>query len=628
MYARCVAAVEPEWIEAAAPHLLKRSYSEPHWDPRRGETFAFEKVTLFGLVLFERRRVAYRRIDPVVSRELMIRSGLLAGAIQTKGAFLRHNLELVRSVRELEAKQRRRDLLATDDALAAFYAARIPADVTDARALERWRRRVEAQAPESLFMARTDVLRQLGENEIEDEFPSSLTLSDVEFRLRYSFAPGALDDGVSLQVPIGLLAPVRQEPLDWLVPGLLGPKCEAMVRALPKSLRRPLAPVPEKIEALLPSLLRKDVYRHGRLERVLGERLAAAFDAKIPLDAWRMDAIDPHLRMNVQVRDAKGELIDQDRDVAGLLDRLQARVAERIGSQRVRESLEAHALTAFPDGPVEAQRVLDDGQGRLIVYPALADGGSSVSLVMAPTAAEQRRVSRAGYARLVLLSETKTARALQRRLKGERALGLHYARLGNADQLFDTVLRASVWYCFFDATELPRSKEEFERRIESRRGRWVACFDMVLGHAKAILAARFDVMRALVEARSPAYAEAVTSMRTHIERLVPADFLDRIPLRHLGEIPRYLDGIAQRLGGLQGRVDKDRHAEHEIAEFERRLQRIADKLGERDELDDARFLIEEYRVAVFAQRLRTKQKVSAKRIDAVLQPLEEEAGVR
>jgi ATP-dependent helicase HrpA len=217
---------------------------------------------------------------------------------------------------------------------------------------------------------------------------------------------------------------------------------------------------------------------------------------------------------------------------------------------------------------------------------------------------------------------------LTKRLKDERTLGLHYAPLGSADTLHDSLLRASVWHTFFAGAPLPESKGEFDARIAERGGRWIACFDALLGHAKAILSVRFAAIRALTESRSPAYVEAVKAMTAQIGRLVPADFLDRIPLRYLGDVPRYLDAVLHRLEGLQGRVDKDRDANAEIDRFEARLERVIAKLGARDDLDDARFLIEEYRVGVFAQRLRTRTKVSAKRIDATLSPLEEEAGVR
>ncbi len=628
IYARCVAAVEAAWIEAAAQRLVKRSYSEPHWDPRRGEAVAFEKVSMFGLPLVEKRRASFKRIDAAQSREILIRAGLLAGAVTTKAEFLHHNLALVREVNALEAKQRRRDLLASDDVLAAFYDERIPADVCDAKQLESWRRRAELHDPKLLFMSREHVLQQLDANIEDEDFPSALVLQDVEFRLRYSFAPGAPDDGVSLQVPIGLLAHVRQEPLDWLVPGLLGAKCEAMIRSLPKALRRPLAPVPEKVEAIAPKLLRADVYRRGRLERVLGERVDGMYGVRIPLDAWRVDVIDAHLRMNVQVRDAKGHLVDQDRDLAALLGRLRTRITQRLDTQHVRESLEVHRLTHFPDAEVPSQRVLDDGEGRLIVYPALFDRGDSVSLVMTASAAEQRRASRDGYSRIALLNDQKTTRTLRNLLKKERDLGLHYASLGSAERLADELLRASAWYTFFDADELPRTAAEWEARIAQRRNRWPGRFETLLGLAKEIMAARFEVVRALDEAKSPAYVDAVRNMSAQVARLVPADFLGRIPLRYLKEIPRYLEAIQHRLGGLQGRIAKDAQASAEIAAFETRLDRVVDKLGERDDLADVRFEIEEYRIAVFAQRLRTRGKVSAKRLESTLVPLEEEAGMR
>ena len=628
VYARCVASVEPEWIEAAAAHLVKRSYNEPHWDPRRGETVGFEKVTLFGLSLVEQRRVSFKRVDAVLARDIFIRAGLLSGAVTTKGEFLRHNLELVREIGQLESKQRRRDLLVSDDTLAAFYAERIPADVRDTKEFESWRRHAEQHAPALLFMSREDVLQSVDARVVEEEFPSALVLQGVEFRLRYSFAPGARDDGASLQAPIGLLAHLRQEPLDWLVPGLLGAKCDALIRALPKSLRRPLAPLPEKIAQMLPTLVRGDVYRHGRLERVLGERLDSFFDARIPLDAWRLDAVPDHLRMNVQVRDNKGDLIDQDRDVVALVERLGAQIADRIATKRVRQSLETHGLTHFPTSEVSRQRVLDEGQGRLIVYPALTDQGDSVSLVMAPSAAEQRRLSRDGYTRMVLLGEPKTARQLHKLLKAERDLALQYAPLGSFEMLADSMLRASVWYCFFDGHALPVSEGEFTQRLNDRRGGWRACFEMLVAASRAIMARRFAVGRALADAKSPAYAVAVADMVKQVNALVPADFLSRIPLRHLGEIPRYLDGVQQRLEGLQGRIDKDARARAELASFEVRLARVIEKLGTRDDLEDARYLIEEYRIAVFAQRLRTRGKVSAKRIETTLAPLEEEAGVR
>jgi ATP-dependent helicase HrpA len=549
--------------------------------------------------------------------------------VTTKAEFLRHNLELVAEIRELEARQRRRDLLASDDVLAAFYSDRIPADVADVRDLERWRRGSERQNPHLLFMSRDDVLMPDGARAGHDGFPSTLVLHDVEFRLRYSFAPGALDDGVSLQVPLGLLAHVRQEPLDWLVPGLLGPRCEALVRALPKALRRPLAPLPEKIDAILPALLRADTYRHGRLERVLGERLEALFDVRIALDAWNLEAVDPHLRMNVQVRDNKGALVDQDRDAGALIARLEAKVTQRIETRGVKESLEAHNLKQFPAVEVAAQRVLDDGDGRLIVYPALVDRGASVSLVMAPSAAEQRRLSRDGYSRMVLLSESKTARfpaeaGAQRTRSGAAVRSARLCRHAHRR------VAAGVGLVLF--LRWPRSAA-FDHGIRRACG---AASRRMAGYLRHVAMPREGDPRGQVRRGARAFGSEIAGLR----RTGARDECSAGAARARGifwiafrcDISAKCRAISRRsrtgLEGLQGRIQKDAQTSGEIVAFEARLARIVARLGARPDLEDARFMIEEYRVAVFAQRLRTKGKVSAKRIESVLVPLEEEAGVR
>jgi ATP-dependent RNA helicase HrpA len=629
VYARCVAAVEPAWIEAAAEHLVKRSHAEPHWDQRRGETVAFEKVVLFGLPLVERRRVSFKSIDPALAREIFVRGGLVAGAIAGKPPpFLEHNLALVREVRELEARGRRRDLLVGDDVLMSFYLERVPSDVRDFKECERWRRRAEQREPRLLFMTRETVMQSLDANYAATEYPTTLALDGVSFRLRYSFAPGAADDGVSLQVPIGLLPHVRSEPIEWLVPGMLAQKCEALVRALPKSLRRPLAPLPEKIDAVLPHLQRADVFRSGRLERVLGERLEMLFGVHVPLNAWRFDALPPHLRMNAQLRDQRGALIDQDRDVEALLTRQREAIAARIGTERIRSDFELHGLSEFPPQSVPEQHVLDDGSGRLVVYPALEDHGDSVSLVMTATPAEQRRLSRRGYCRAVLLAERTTAKSLLRRIGANRDIGLWFAPLGSAQLLSDTLLRASVWHRFFEGTDLPTTAAAFAARIAERRAGWAAEFGALVELVGSVLQRRSALARALQAATSPAYRDAVADIAAQLDGLVPADFLDGTPWRHLQQLPRYLDAASYRLDNLQGRVGKDAQLAAEVRVFEQRLQRLIERLGERDDLIDLRFEIQELRIALFAQRLGARDKMSAKRLEQTFAPVEAEAGLR
>jgi ATP-dependent helicase HrpA len=625
VYARCVAGVDPRWIERAAAHLVKRAYSEPHWDPRRGEVMAYERATLYGLPLAERRRVSYKRIDRAVSRELFIREGLVAGALDRPPEFLRHNLDLVREVREAEARTRRRDLLVEESALAAFYDERLPADVVDVRSLGAWLRVAEARAPDALHMRREDVVARLDAADLEAQFPGSVTLADVEFELHYAFAPGTADDGVSLQVPIGLLTHVRTEPLEWLVPGLLAAKCDALVRALPKSLRRPLAPLPEKIEVLAPLLTRPDVYRQGRLTAELSSRLEGLFHVRVPIEAWDLKRLPEHLRMNVQLRDTQGGLIDQDRDVDALKRRHGAAVAARLDDSR-RGAHEARGLERFPEAGVPARVVVGEGRQQAVLYPALVDAVERVDLVLLPSPEEQAAASRAGYVRLVQLADRNLTRLMRRALKENRRLGLLFAPLGGADALADDILFASVWHCFFEAGGLPETTEAFRRRLSERREAWNPAFTRVVQICERVLEHRLRVVRALDATASKAFAPAVADLRAQLDRLVPADFLRQTPSARLADIPRYLDGMLARLAGLQGRVDKDAQGQAVVDGFARRIEALGRK-APADVVVEARFALEELRIALFAQRVGTREKVSAKRLDEWLSAHEREFGV-
>jgi len=616
VYARCVAAVDARWIERVAAHLVKRNYSEPHWDRRRGEVMAFEHVTLYGLTLAEKRRVSFKRVDRAVARDLFIREGLVAGALDRPPPFLEHNLDVIREVREIEARERRRDLLVEEAALAAFYDERLPADVVDVRSLESWRRSAEARAPKLLYMRREDIVTRLDAQDLDAQFPSSITLGGIGFDLKYAFAPGAVDDGVSLQAPIGLLHHVTADAIEWLVPGLLAPKCEDLIRTLPKSLRRPLAPLPEKLDVIVPLLLRPDVYRHGRLTAALGRYLDGLYGVRTAREDWDVARLSPHLRMNVQVRDTAGRLVDQDRDVETLRDRHADRIAARLDAAS-RHDLEQRGLERFPEHGVPERVVLGEGRDQVLLYPALVDAGERVDLVLVATPAEQRAASRAGYVRLVQLADRNLTKLMRRTVRDRKTLGLLYASLGTADALADHVLFAATWQCFFEEGGLPESAEAFRRRLSERREAWNPTFVKVLAACERILEHRFRVVRALDETRSKAYASTVADVRRQLARLVPADFLRSVPAARLEDLPRYLDGMLARLNSLQGRVDKDAQAQAVVEGFERRVDALGAAAPE-DVHVALRFGLEELRIALFAQRVGTRDKMSPKRFEQLL----------
>jgi len=447
----------------------------------------------------------------------------------------------------------------------------------------------------------------------EEDYPAELVLREASFPLKYRFAPGEVDDGISVQVPVGALPAVVGEALDWSVPGMFPAVCEQWLKSLPKSKRRPLTPIPDTVAELLPLLLRDDRYRQGRLSVALAQVVQDLYGVRIAADDWDRDRIDAHLKMNVQVVDADGRLLEQGRDVAALQAHFASTVRERVQGGAVAD-LERTELTRFPDDVTLADtRLLEDG--RVVVYPALVDRGTHVDLKALPTAAEQRRENPRGYARLALLNLGQSARHLKKRAEREQQMGLHYAALGNARELQDELLRGAAWYCFFAGRPLPVTAQEFEQRVRELRGAITTVFEETLTVLRQVLAERFDVARRLEEMTSPAFAEARADAAAQLARLVPADVLSATPREYLAELPRYLAAVRYRIEHLQGRVAKDAESLAVVQAFEARLERIAGASGvDEDEYQRLRFSVEELRVALFAEPVGTRGKVSPKRL--------------
>ena len=579
-YARCVARVEARWIEGAAGSLLRRTHSEPHWDTRRGEAMVFERATLYGLPVVERRPVRLAPIDPEAARELFVRHALVGSADgvvragrHPRPAFLDKNLALVRRIVELQAKGRRTDVLATADAQATFYLERLPDTVSSVPGLTAWLGRADAAAVEGLVMREADVLARTDAAVADADFPPVLRLEGLELPLKYRFAPGEPDDGVSVRVDLGVLPHLRQGPLDWLVPGFFEQKCAELIKALPKSVRRRLAPVPDKARAMSAVLLRPERYRQGGLLAALAERIEGDYGVAVGPGDWRPEAISPFLRLNVQVRGARGRVVDQDRDLAALQGRLLARV-ER-GAAAAREGYEQRGLTAFPEDGVPDTLTLDGRAGRVLAYPALRDDGDRVDLVLLTHRSSQRATNRRGYSRMALLADGRRTRRLRREIEGERTMALHYATLGSRQRLVDEFLVASAWTCFFARAALPTTAESFRQALAQEDGRLASTCRELVEAGREILARRFDAVRGCSALDSPAFRASREDIAAHIARLVPPDFPNRIPLERMEHVPRYLRAITHRATHLQGRVRRDQEAMEEAAGWQARLDALA-----------------------------------------------------
>lgn len=628
IYARNVAAVEAKWIEEAAQHLVKRQQVEPHWSLKQGEVMAYESVLLYGLKLADRRLVRYADLDPALARQIFIRDGIVRGAINKHFVFLERNQALIAELQELEAKGRRRDLLAHEDMQIAFYAERLPEQVVSVASLDAWLRNSDAGIHERLCFTRDQLLNHIEVAYTEVDFPATLNCGGEDLAINYRFAPGAADDGVNLTVPVGLLQTVVAEDLEWLVPGLLPNLIEGWLRSLPKQARKQLAPISGKVEALTGLLVRPDRYRRGRFLTDLTETLRDLSGVAVDALDWDRTRLDLHLLINVRVVDEERRVVAQGRDVAPLqaqfMEDTRARVAEGAGGEFERDQ-----LVTFPESEVPMEIVLQDKGGSLVGYPALVDAGETVALKIAPSKRERDALNRDGYARLAWLSLGSVYGYFKRELAAQSELGLRYVTLGDAATLSDTVLRGVAWYCFFEDKALPMTRAAFEQRLIDGRPQLAEVFNATVEILGTILKTRFDLMRRLDELDSPAFAFAVQDVREQVATLVPADVLRRTPRRYLTELPRYLDAAQHRLSQLQGKVRRDRDLAEATRALYRRLEALwATGLVDESAWLEARFGLEELRVSQFAERMGTRGRISLKKMAQNLLDLERQVGLR
>ena len=625
-WARCVATVEPQWIEAAAKHIAKSSFSEPRWDEARGEAVVLERVTVYGLpVAVDRPRPA-AQADPEAARQLFVREVLLRrdGASRSKhdllAPFLEHNERLLQRVEERQARGRRSGLVASDATRAQFYLARLPPKVCSVATWQRFARRATAAQLAQFEMSETDLLGDEQAHFSAEDFPTRLHIGELTVPLAYKFAPGEPDDGVSARIDLPALQQLDADALDWLVPGFFEEKCLALVKALPKSWRRQLAPAPDRVRRLLPHLLEEPNYRQGRLPQALSAAIRSSFGIDIPTDAWRPEALPPHLRMNVQllrdgsrktgVQTAKRRVVDQDRDIDALRNRSLTKV-ERAISDRWRHELERSGLVRFPEAGVPDTQIVRGATGSAVVYPVLVDRGSSVDLLIHAQPKGRIALNRGGYARLVLLADAQAVRRLRREAERDATLGLHYAPLGALSELADDMLLAAAWFACFEDRPLPITRTEFDARI--KESKLAPAFATTLAQSKRILCQRFELTKALASLSSPAFTPSRTDMTRQLERLVGPGFLRTASSTWLRDLPRYLDGIAYRIRNVQGRVAKDRAGIGAIAPWQSRLDALREAASN-EAAADLQPLVEEFRIATFSQPVGTAMKVSAKRL--------------
>ncbi|ORL61655.1 ATP-dependent RNA helicase HrpA [Pseudomonas putida] len=615
LYARMVAKIEPDWIEPLATHLVKKNHFEPHWEKKRGQVVAYEQITLYGLILVGRRPVHFGPIDPVVSRELFIRDGLVGGQIQSRAKCLAANKRLLEQLDELEAKARRRDILADEETLYAFYEARLPAEIHQSATFDSWYRVNSQKDPNLLIMREEDVLAREASEVTAAQYPDSLQVGDLRLPLTYHFEPGHPRDGVTVRVPAPLLPSLPGERLEWLVPGLLEAKCVALVRNLPKALRKNFVPVPDFVKAALARM----TFGQGALPQALGQELLRMTGARVPDDAWAEAAglVEGHLRMNVEVVDGQGKFLGEGRDLAELTARFAAASQAALAMPRNEKAEQPVQAKAFAEVAQTAQQKIAGLS--LTVYPALVEEAGAVREGRFSTQAEAEFQHRRALQRLLLQQLAEPAKFLRGKLPGLTELGLLYRELGRVEALVEDILLASLDSCILEGeAPLPRDGAALAALAERKRGSWAEHAERLARQTLEVLKLWHGLQKRFKGKIDLSQAVALNDIKQQLANLVYPGFVRETPAAWFKELPRYLKAVELRLEKLGSQVQKDRVWSGELANLWTQYKARADKHaqeGKRDEqLTLYRWWLEEYRVSLFAQQLGTKVPVSDKRL--------------
>ncbi len=607
LWGRINARIEPEWVEPLAGHLVKRSYSEPHWEANQAAVVASEKVTLYGLPIVPGRKVNFGRIDPALSRELFIRHALVEGDWKTQHRFFHDNRALLDEVEELEHRARRRDILVDDETLFAFYDHRIPADVVSGRHFDAWWKQARRTQPELLSYTASLVTNPTARRVNEADYPDTWRQGELELPLTYQFEPGTAADGVTVHLPVALLGQLQPTGFDWQIPGLREDLVMALIRGLPKALRRNFVPVPDTAASVLPLLENGS----GPITEALGRELRRLTGDVVPPDAWDWGKVPEHLKMTFRVLDDAGAVLGEGKDLAALKEQFQVKAREVLTAAA--PSVERTGLTTFPESlPREVAR--RHAGFTVTAYPALVDEGRTAGVRLFETWAAADRAMVGGTRRMLLLTLPSPIKQVSGQLTNAAKLALMRNPHGGLPALMDDAVAASL-----DALVAANGGPAWDAAAFAglagrvRIGLPTTTLS-VLRAVHQILVTAHGVETRLASVTNPALLASLADARAQLADLVGPNFISTTGVAHLGDLPRYLQGIDRRLEKLADNPARDRQLMTGVHQVEEEYALLRKELPASPELAEIRWMIQELRVSLFAQSLGTAYAISDKRI--------------
>jgi len=626
LYARCVARIEPEWLEGVGAHLVRRHPYEPHWEKTPARVAAFERATLYGILLYAKRRIHYGPMDPVESRRIFIRQALVEGEYETSAPFFQHNRRLIADIEALEHKSRRPDVLVDEELIYAFYDSLIPAGIHNGAAFEHWRREAEAAKPKLLYLKREDLMRHEAAGITTTLFPHQIYIGGRSYALDYLHDPGNARDGLTLTVPLIALNQLSARRCDWLVPGLLKEKVALLAKTLPQKIRHRLGPLPEFAEGFaihFGALASAGPQRQEGLALVeaIARHAREELNLVLPLDGFRPELLPAHLSMNFRVVDEHGRQLAMGRSLAAL----RAELGELAGEQFSAIAQPKPALsgiTSWNFGELQEIVEIRRGAQTLVGYPALIDRGDSVDLEVLDAPQKASVAHRDGLRRLFMLQLREQTRYLEKNLPGLRDMAMQFLDFGDAASLKEQLLRVSYERACM-AEPLPATQAQFALRCEEGKTR-LSLLAQELCRLVAGILGEYQALRKKLQGLK-AFALAQREIEEQLAQLLPKNFIAATPPERLQHVPRYLKAVALRLAKLRADPARDARWSAEFnplwqtwkrEDLKQKKQGVADP-----QLEQFRWLLEELRVSLYAQELRTPVPVSVKRLQKMWQSM-------
>jgi ATP-dependent helicase HrpA len=648
LFGRGVASIEPQWLPGIAGHLIKTQLLEPHWEKKAAEVVALERATLYGIVIYSNRRVNFGNVDAVAAREIFIREALVGNEWETRLPFLAANRKLIAQVEELEHKSRRQDVLVDDELIHAFYDQQLPADVHSGHSLERWYREESKRQPKLLFLTRDELMRHEAAGITTAAFPKTLRLGGVDCSATYLHEPGDPKDGITVAVPLFALNQVNEERCEWLVPGMLKDKVLALVKSLHQRPRSRLVPLPEYVDSFIAQVTEANGVGSGSLVDAVLKSVRDKTQLDVKRADFKLDQLPQHLFMNFRVVDEHGRQLGTGRNLAGLKAELggQARSAFQALAALLPgvASAPAQAAPSVPNkatGPAVASSKAEPAQAAeiahtdwtfgelpelmevrrgnqtLVGFPALIDRGTHVVVEVFDEPDVAAAKHRAGLRRLVALQVRDALKYLEKNIPDLQKMAALYMGLGTVDDLREQIIDLALDRAFL-SDPLPTDGDAFRRRVQEGRGRLTLIANEIARSVSLVLTEYAAAMRKLKDARAP--KEVSDDVQAHLGRLLPKRFVMATPWAQLAHLPRYLKAVTMRLDKWRADPARDAARMAELRPLEQRyLRLLAERKGTPDaRLDEFRWLLEELRVSLFAQELRTPQPVSVKRLEKTL----------